>query len=112
MQRLRALCRGEELTPSELDLGERLREVGRIINSDAVIRKVSLNLDLRQPLRTVLADRIQIQQAMINLLLNAFDAVSEVQENSRQVTLSALAGGSTSTRGPVCHSSKGIPPHA
>src|SRR5260370_41086919 len=92
MQRLRALCRGEELTPSELDLGELLREVGRIINSDAVIRKVSLNLDLRQPLRTVLADRIQIQQAIINLLLNDFDAVSDVQKNSRQGTLSALAG--------------------
>ena len=112
IHRLRALFRREELTHSELDLGELLREVGRIINSDAVIRKVSLNLDLPQPLRTVLADRIQIQQAIINLLLNAFDAVSEVQENSRQVTLSALAGGSSCIRVLVCDSGKGIAPDA
>jgi signal transduction histidine kinase len=73
-----------------------------------VIRKVSLILDLRQPLRAVLADRIQIQQAIINLLLNAFDAVSEMEEKSRQVTLSALAEDSGCLRILVRDSGKGI----
>src|SRR4029077_3547270 len=53
IRRLRALFRREELAHSELDLGELLQEVSRIMRSDAVIRKVSLNLDLAQPLRTV-----------------------------------------------------------
>jgi len=112
IRRLRALFRREELAHSELDLGELLQEVSRIMRSDAVIRKVSLNLDLAQPLRTVLADRIQIQQAIINLLLNAFDAVSEAQENSRQVTLSALAEGSGCIRVLVRDSGNGIEPDA
>ena len=34
----------------------------------------------------MLADRVQIQQAIINLLLNAFDAVAEEDDNSRQVS--------------------------
>jgi signal transduction histidine kinase len=108
IRRLRALFRREKLAHSEIDLGELMHEVSQIIRSDAVIRKVSLILDLRQPLRAVLADRIQIQQAIINLLLNAFDAVSEMEEKSRQVTLSALAEDSGCLRILVRDSGKGI----
>jgi signal transduction histidine kinase len=112
IRRLRALFRREELVRTAIDLGELLGEVRRIVRSDAVIRKVSLTLDVRQPLRAVLADRIQIQQAMINLLLNAFDAVSETEENSRQVTLSAMAEDSGCLKVLVCDSGKGIEPDA
>ena len=110
IRRLRALFRREELVRTAIDLGELLGEVRRIVRSDAVIRKVSLTLDLRQPLRDVLADRVQIQQALINLLLNAFDAVSETPENSRQVTLSAMAEDSGCLKVLVSDSGKGITP--
>ncbi len=112
IRRLRALFRREELARSKVDFGELLREVIRIIRSDAVIRKVSLTLDLRQPLRAVLADRVQIQQVIINLLLNAFDAVSETKENSRQVALSALADDSGCLKVLVRDSGRGIDPDA
>ena len=112
IRRMRALFRHEKLAHSEIDLGELMHEVSQIIRSDAVIRKVSLILELRQPLRAVLADRIQIQQAIINLMLNAFDAVSEMEEKSRQVTLSALAEDSGCLRILVRDSGKGIEPEA
>jgi signal transduction histidine kinase len=112
IRRLRAMFRRDELARSEVDLGELLREVNRIIRSDALIRKVSLTLDLHQPLRAVLADRVQMQQAIINLLLNAFDAVSETTENPRQVTLSALRDDSGCLRVLVRDSGKGIDPYA
>ncbi len=112
IQRLRALFRREELAHSEIDVAQLLTEVRRIIRSDAIIRKVSLNLDLREPLRAVLADRVQIQQAIINLLLNAFDAVAEEDDNSRQVTLCALAEGSACVRVLVRDSGRGIAPEA
>ncbi|MGH7936238.1 MAG: sensor histidine kinase [Chthoniobacterales bacterium] len=112
IQRLRALFRREELAHSEIDVAQLLTEVRRIIRSDAIIRKVSLNLDLREPLRAVRADRVQIQQAIINLLLNAFDAVAEEDDNSRQVTLCALAEGSASVRMLVRDSGRGIAPEA
>jgi signal transduction histidine kinase len=112
IQRLRALFRREELAHSEIDVAQLLTEVRRIIRSDAIIRKVSLNLDLREPLRAVLADRVQIQQAIINLLLNAFDAVAEEDDNSRQVTLCALAESSACVRVLVRDSGRGIAPEA
>jgi signal transduction histidine kinase len=112
IRRLRALFRHEELVRTEIDPGELLEEVNRIIRSDAVIRKVSFTLEPHPPLRTVLADRVQIQQAIINLLLNAFDAVAESEQNSRQVTLSALADDSGWLRILVRDSGKGIEPDA
>jgi signal transduction histidine kinase len=112
IRRLRALFRREELARTEVDLGELLREVNRIIRSDAVIRKVAFTLELRQPLRAILADRIQIQQAIINLLLNAFDAVSEAEERSRRVTLSVLTEDSSCIKILVHDSGKGIEPGA
>jgi signal transduction histidine kinase len=108
IRRLRALFRREELARSELDLGELLEEISRIIRSDAVIRKVSFTLDVKQPLPAVLADRVQIQQVVLNLLLNAFDAVSEAEERPRQVTLSAVAEGSGCLKVTVRDSGKGI----
>jgi signal transduction histidine kinase len=108
IRRLRALFRREELARSELDLGKLLEEISRIIRSDAVIRKVSFTLDVQQPLPAVLADRIQIQQVVLNLLLNAFDAVSETEERPRQVTLSAVAEGSGCLKVTVRDSGKGI----
>jgi signal transduction histidine kinase len=108
IRRVRALFRREELARSELDLVELLEEISRIIRSDAVIRKVSFTLDVRRPLPTVLADRIQIQQAVLNLLLNAFDAVSETEEGPRQVTLSGVAESSGCVKVTVRDSGKGI----
>ena len=112
IRRMRALFRREELARSEVDLGELSREINQIIRSDAVIRKVLLTLDLRQPARAILADRIQIQQAIINLLLNAFDAVSETGENSRRVSLSVLTEDSRCIKVLVRDSGKGIEPEA
>jgi two-component system sensor kinase FixL len=108
IRRLRALFRHEELARSKLDLGELLEEISRIIRNDAVIRKVSFTLDVRQPLPSVLADRIQIQQVVLNLLLNAFDAVSETEKTPRQVALSAVAEGSGCLKVTVRDSGKGI----
>jgi signal transduction histidine kinase len=112
IRRLRALFKREELARSEIDLEELLTEVSRIVRSDVIIRKVLLNIEVRQPLRPVPADRVQILQAIINLLLNAFDAVSMIEEGARKVTLSAMAEDSGGVRIRVRDSGKGIEPDA
>lgn len=88
---LRALFRRDDFAKSTLDLGAVLREINRIVQSDAVIRNVSFSLELPDSLPAVQADRIQVQQAIINLILNAFDAVGEIARGPRKVTLAATA---------------------
>jgi signal transduction histidine kinase len=109
--RLRTLFRREELTKSRLELSGVLTEVGRIVQSEAMIRDVSFSLDMQPPLPAVNADRIQIQQAIINLVLNAFDAVGDIAGGPRKVTLTAI-GAEGCAKLFVSDSGKGISPLA
>ncbi len=105
---LRSLFRHDELKKSELDLGEVVREIGRFVKSDALIRNVSFKLEVQQQ-PVVLADRVQLQQAIINLVLNAFDAVAEVKEGLREVVVQVAARQFGWVRILVRDSGKGIP---
>jgi signal transduction histidine kinase len=71
-----------------LDLNVLAQEVVRLVSSDATLRGVSIRLDLVPPTATVIGDRFQIQQVMLNLLLNAMDAVAERPADGRQVVIS------------------------
>lgn len=77
INRLRTLLKKEKVGFEPLDLNSVFREIALFLNSDAVMRniKVSLNLDPQLPL--VQGDRIQLQQVALNLVLNAFDSLSE-----------------------------------
>jgi two-component system sensor kinase FixL len=58
-----------------------------MVRSDSLLRNVSLTFDApAQPMR-VAGDRIQLQQVILNLVLNAFDAVSD-REDLREVSIS------------------------
>jgi two-component system sensor kinase FixL len=84
--RLRAIFRRDELKQLELDLGKVIRDIGPLVQSDAVIRGVTFKIEVDQD-PVVFADRVHLQQAIVNLVLNAFDAVSEVAESARKVTV-------------------------
>lgn len=86
IRRLRSLFRNDELKKSELDLSEVVGEVGRFVRNDALIRNVSFRIEIQQQ-PVVFADRVQLQQAIVNLVLNAFDAVDEMKDGSREVAL-------------------------
>lgn len=86
IRRLRSLFRRDEFRKSEVDLGEVVDETMRLLQSDAVINNVSFKIDVQQR-SIVLADRVQLQQVIVNLVLNAFAAVSEIKEGAREVVI-------------------------
>jgi len=83
IRRLRALFRREDSVKSTLQLTEVLSEISHIVRGDAMLRSISFALDMPQSLPQVLADRVQLQQAIINLVLNAFDAVTSADREPR-----------------------------
>ena len=85
IQRLRALVRKETTTFVPLDVGDLLRDVVRIVHSDAILRLSRVVLDVAPGLPPVRGDRIQLQQVALNLLLNAFEAMKDCPAIGRQV---------------------------
>lgn len=73
---LRAFFRKDEMAVAPLDLRSVVGEIVRLVRSDALFRNISFRFDVPATLPRAMGDRIQLQQAILNLILNAFDAVS------------------------------------
>ena len=82
---MRTLVKKERASLQTLDLNETIHEVVSLLRNDAMTRKVVIELQLDADLPAVSGDRIQLQQVIMNLLLNAFDAVGESSTENRTV---------------------------
>jgi PAS domain S-box-containing protein len=89
IQRMRALVKKEELAFVSLDLAGVIRDVAALVHSDAILHGVRITLDLNSGLPPVRGDRVQLQQVVLNLLLNTFDAMKDCPANEREVRLRA-----------------------
>jgi two-component system, LuxR family, sensor kinase FixL len=98
IQRMRALVKKEEVAFVALDLGEIIRDVARLVHSDAALLNVDVALELYPNLPTVQGDRVQLQQVVLNLLLNAFDAMKDCPVNERRVVLQGEQDGARMTK--------------
>ena len=85
--RLRALYSKKEPTPEPLDLNEAAREVIALSLSRLQRDRVILQQELANDLPLVTGDRVQIQQVILNLVLNASDAMSGVDDRPRQLMI-------------------------
>ena len=87
IRRLRGLLRKEEVQYRLLDLNVLIRDVAKLLSSDAIIRNVSVRLELDPDPAIVSGDGVQLQQVVLNLLLNAMDAMNESAGDGRTVTV-------------------------
>jgi PAS domain S-box-containing protein len=87
IRQLRMLVKKDEPKFETLDLNRLIQDVVRLLRSDTVIRKVGIALDLDSDLRSVRGDSVQLQQVMLNLMLNGFDAMKEVPESERKISV-------------------------
>jgi signal transduction histidine kinase len=87
IQRLRELLRKEDPPPALLDLNRLVRDVVKLLGSDALIRGMSVALELDPRAPVVSGDRVQLQQVILNLLLNAMDAMAENPVGGRTVVV-------------------------
>jgi len=61
---------------TNVDVNNVIRIVERIVHGDANLHKVKVYLDLSSDARSVMGDSVQLQQVILNLMLNAFSAMS------------------------------------
>jgi C4-dicarboxylate-specific signal transduction histidine kinase len=87
VRRIRALFKRTAVEKSQLDLGVVIEEVLRLLDGYPARRHVSLDLVLDPDLPTVFADRVQLQQLLMNLMLNAFEALEPVSGRPKQLSV-------------------------
>ena len=87
VSRLRALFSKKSEISGSVDLNEAARDVVALSASELRRNRATLELDLARDLPVVTGDRIQLQQVILNLLLNASDALGSVEDRPRQITL-------------------------
>jgi PAS domain S-box-containing protein len=108
IDRMRSMLNRRVVEPSPLDLVELVSEVISLVQRDADFRKVTLALRADSSLPPVRGDRVQLQQVLLNLLLNAMDAVSGSALDRRLVNVSVQLEGK-SIEVAVSDTGQGIP---
>src|SRR5688572_28777426 len=88
IERLRALLEKGEMLRQPVDLNATAREVLELARSELVTRHARVSTALDPGLPVVLADRVQMQQILLNLLVNACDAMSGLPVADRKLQLS------------------------
>jgi PAS domain S-box-containing protein len=74
--RIRSLFKKEEITRAVLDLNEVITDTVYLIRDEADRRLISVQTELDAELPKIAADRVQLQQVLINLMLNGLEAMT------------------------------------
>jgi len=95
---LRALIKKGEPEFMPLDLNVIVGEVTWLLRSDTITRHVSMSLELAPDLPRVHGDRVQLQQVVLNLVLNGFEAMREPHAGARTLVIRTARDGAATLR--------------
>jgi signal transduction histidine kinase len=87
VRRVRALFKQTAIERVRLDLAEVIGEVLRLLDSYPARKHVSLDVVLAPDLPPVFADRVQLQQLVLNLMINALEALEPVSGRVKQLSV-------------------------
>jgi two-component system, LuxR family, sensor kinase FixL len=110
--RIRKWLRKDGFENVPLDLNTVILDVASLLRSDAVLRNLSLDLRLSSAPLTILGDPVELRQLILNLLLNAMDAVSSVSPSERAVAVESEVTPARTVHVAVEDSGDGVPHNA
>jgi C4-dicarboxylate-specific signal transduction histidine kinase len=87
IRRVRALVNKADTQKAPLDVNEVVHEVITLVQRELLSQRVSLRMVLEPALPLVLADRVQLQQVIINLVMNSIEALQPVTDRPRELVI-------------------------
>jgi C4-dicarboxylate-specific signal transduction histidine kinase len=87
IRRVRALAKKTGLEKVQLDVNDVVRETIPLVQRELIGHKILLPMELAPALPTILADRIQLQQVIINLVMNGIEAMQSVTDRPRELMI-------------------------
>ncbi|MBL8291406.1 MAG: PAS domain-containing protein, partial [Bryobacterales bacterium] len=85
--RIRALTKRAAPPREDLDLNETIRDVLSIVGDEAKRNRVVIRTHFADDCSHVFGDRVQLQQVLLNLVMNAMEAMSSVEDRERQLVI-------------------------
>ena len=91
IERLRTLLKKGTIVFEALDLNDVARDVLDLTRSDLLARRISVTTSLTSPIPRINGDRVQLQQVLLNLVLNACESMNANRVDERQLTVATAA---------------------
>ena len=108
MRRMRRLVKRGENQFEPLDINGVIGEVHRLVSHDMAMKQVTLDAELTPGLPALHGDPVQLQQVILNLLINACQAVMNREQGRRNILLTTANGADQSIEIRVTDSGPGI----
>ena len=87
IRRVRALVNKTDIEKVPLDVNDIVREAIALVQREMDSHRVSLRMELALALPMILADRVQLQQVIINLVMNGIEAMQSVTDRPRELVI-------------------------
>jgi PAS domain S-box-containing protein len=106
---IREFLRTQPTPGQPIDVNATVADALHFIAGDARRRRVHIRADFQDGLPAVFADRMQVQQVLMNLLVNALDAMDETPDSLRRLTVKTDASGADEVEISIADRGSGIP---
>jgi two-component system sensor kinase FixL len=98
---IRGMVKKEHVARRSVNLNEVVRDALRMASPDALLHSCQLETSLDPNLPAIHSDPIQLQQVLLNLAINAFDAMRDIPASKRKVVIATQSNGDGTVRASV-----------
>jgi signal transduction histidine kinase len=110
VRRIRSMFKNQVEHKTAISIRSLIGEVVKLTAGEAAVRKISVQMEVTPSGQRVIGDTIQLQQCLLNLVMNAFDAIADANTDRRGVTVKVAAEKTGWVGVSVCDSGAGIDP--
>jgi C4-dicarboxylate-specific signal transduction histidine kinase len=87
ISRIRALLKKQNTVMADIDINDAIQEVVSLLSNESSRHRIVMSTDLPAGLPRVRGDRVQLQQVMVNLIMNAVDATRAISDGPREIVI-------------------------
>jgi PAS domain S-box-containing protein len=109
VSRIRDFSKKTPTRTQDLEINEAILDIMRLTLVATTEHGVLVKMQLLEGLPRILGDRVQLQQVILNLVMNAIEAMSEMGEGSRELSVSTAMAGAEAVLVTVSDSGPGLP---
>lgn len=110
VRRIRSMFKNQVEHKAPIGIGGLIGEVVKLTAGEASVRKIAVQIEVSPSGQRVIGDSIQLQQCVLNLVMNAFDAITEARSPRRDVVIKVAPEKIGWTGVSICDSGGGIDP--